>query len=112
LSGTDTPSATPFKNGSCLVCLYLINHLEDPITGDLYQVQIKSHATAKDFYHYASYFSGSKYRRLFFIVHSPDENLLKIKADEFPKVELILSRKIAEMTIDLGLLNWLMSKIQ
>jgi len=86
--------------------------LEDPITGDLYQVQIKSEATDRDFKAYAESFSVGKYRRLFFVVHSPDDKLIRAKVDEYPDVELILARKVAEMVVDLGLLQWVMSKIQ
>jgi hypothetical protein len=86
--------------------------LKDPITGDLYQVQIKSQATEKDFLKYASSFSAGKYRRLFFVVHTPDEKLVKVPVDDNPDVELILSRRVAEMAVGLGLVDWLMSKIQ
>jgi hypothetical protein len=86
--------------------------LKDPITGDLYQVQIKSQATEKDFLKYATSFSAGKYRKLFFVVHTPDEKLVKVSVDDNPDVELILSRRVAEMVVELGLVDWLMSKIQ
>jgi hypothetical protein len=45
--------------------------LEEPITGDLYQVQVKSRADAAEFQAYADEFTGVGYRRLYFVVHTP-----------------------------------------
>ncbi|MBU1662903.1 MAG: hypothetical protein KKD28_15705 [Chloroflexi bacterium] len=50
--------------------------LEEPITGDLYQVQIKSQATVCEFDEYAQKFSRDSFRKLYFVVHSPDEQLI------------------------------------
>ncbi len=44
--------------------------LEDPITGDLYQVQIKSEANDRDFRDYAEKFSAGKYIRKGDILYS------------------------------------------
>lgn len=85
--------------------------LEDQITKDRYQVQIKSSASVQEFRKCAEEFTGLGARKLFFVVHD-DKNLLELNNKNFPNVELILSEKLAEMIVDLGLTNWFVSKIR
>lgn len=83
--------------------------LEDPITHDKYQVQIKSTSTLIEFQEYVQQFSHLNFRKLFYVVHSPDEKLASL--EDFPSsVELIKVDKLAKMAIDLGLANWLLQK--
>jgi hypothetical protein len=85
--------------------------LEDPITGDKYQVQIKSQATLKDFESYAKDFDRQHHRKLYFVVHSPDKKLSTVQ--ELPQdVELILPRRLSEMVVRLGLVDWLKAHIK
>ena len=86
--------------------------LEDPITGDMYQVQVKSKASRRDFDEYSDEFAGGKYRKLFFVVHSPDEKLAHVELPADGAVQLVLPGQLAEMVLDLGLLNWLMNKVR
>lgn len=86
--------------------------LEEPITGEMYQVQVKSTATSRDFQEYSESFAGGKYRRLFFVVHTPDKKLLEMAQPGGNPVQIVLPRRLAEMVVDLGLLNWLMNKIR
>jgi len=86
--------------------------LEEPITGDMYQVQVKSSATFREFKEYSDNFTGGKYRKLFFVVHTPDQKLSDLAQTDSSQVEVLLPRKIAEMAVDLGLVNWLMNRIQ
>ena len=86
--------------------------LEEPVTGDMYQVQVKSTASLKELKEYTSAFASGKYRKLFFVVHTPDKSLDKSPFPENDSVEIILPKRLAEMVVDLGLLNWLMKKIQ
>jgi hypothetical protein len=86
--------------------------LEEPITGDMYQVQVKSTATPRDLQEYIEMFSGGKYRRLFFVVHTPDKKLKETLQPEDGPVQIILPRRLAEMVVELGLLNWLLNKIR
>ena len=86
--------------------------LQDAITGDLYQVQIKSKASMNDFKKYAIEFDNSKFRKLYFVVHSPEERLVKYKYESSKNIELILSTQLATMVVDLGLVSWLMEKIK
>jgi len=86
--------------------------LEEPITGEAYQVQVKSAATSRDLQDYADTFAGGKYRRLFFVVHTPDKTLADISQPHDSPVQLVLPGRLAEMVVELGLLNWLLNKIR
>lgn len=85
--------------------------LEEPITGDLYQVQVKSRASERDFREYADAFSGSGYRRLYFIVHTPLSGLAR-GGDPPDGVELVLPDRLGEWVVDSGLVAWLLAKIR
>ncbi len=84
--------------------------LEDPITGEMYQVQVKSTATPRDLQEYTDTFASGKYRRLFFVVHTPDKKLTETPQPEDSPVQIIPPRRLAEMVVELGLLNWLLNK--
>jgi len=86
--------------------------LEEPITGEMYQVQVKSTATTRDLRQYTDTFAGGKYRRLFFVVHTPDRKLTDTPQAADGPVQIILPRRLAEMVVELGLLNWLLNKIR
>lgn len=89
---------------------YVDMELEEPITGDLYQVQVKSDATIADFREYAEQFIEGDFRKLYFVVHNP-----KAKWDDAPKykgVELILQEQLAQMVVDFGLVNWLLKRVR
>jgi hypothetical protein len=86
--------------------------LEEPITGEMYQVQVKSTATPRDLQEYTDTFAGGKYRRLFFVVHTPDKKLAETQQPEDDPVQIILPRRLAEMVVELGLLNWLLNKVR
>ena len=86
--------------------------LVEPITGEMYQVQVKSVATLRDYHECAESFAGGKYRKLFFVVHTPDKKLAEYNAQPSDSVEIIVPKRLAEMVVDLGLLNWLMNKIR
>lgn len=74
--------------------------LEEPITGDLYQVQVKSDATVADYKKYADQFSEGDFRKLYFVVHNSKEKW--VNAPMYKNVEMILQERLAEMTVDLG----------
>lgn len=86
--------------------------LEEPITGDMYQVQVKSRATLREFQEYSNDFAGGKYRKLFFVVHSPDQKLADLNQTDTGRVEVFMPKRIAQMVVDLGMVTWLMNKIQ
>ena len=85
--------------------------LEDPITGDKYQVQIKSQATWEQFENYATQFNPQLHRKLYFVVHTPDKKLAALQ-EQPQDVELILPSRLSEMVVNLGLVGWLMSHIK
>jgi hypothetical protein len=63
--------------------------LEDPITEDKYQVQIKTHATFEEFESYAKQFNPQPpLRWRYFVVHSPDPKLRDLR-NPWPNVKLI-----------------------
>lgn len=85
-------------------------NLEEPVTGDKYQVQVKSASTLKEFESYRSQFNGGLYRRMYFVVHSPDKALKAAEGDD--KVHLIHNARLARMVVDAGLVGWLMEKVR
>lgn len=89
---------------------YVDMELKEPITGELYQVQVKSAATARVFADYAEKFSRGTFRKLYFVIHTPEgEDWGSLPT--YPDVELILPDRLAEMIVDAGLTNWLLNKI-
>ena len=86
--------------------------LEDPITRDQYQVQVKSRVTKATVTKCREDFraSGSAFRKFYFVVHSPDDSLRDsfIPDDDF---ELVLPERLAELVVDGGLTSWLLDKI-
>jgi hypothetical protein len=90
---------------------YVDMELVEPITKDLYQVQVKSQATLSDFKEYVEQFSSKNFRRLYFVVHSPTEDLINHQLNSKDNVELILPNRLAGMAVESGLIDWLMQKI-
>lgn len=86
--------------------------LEDQITGDRYLIQVKSQASLRDFRDYADDFPSGQFRRLYFIVHSPDKSLENYDGTEYDEVELILPNRISMMVVDCGLVNWVLDKVR
>jgi hypothetical protein len=91
---------------------YVDMELEEPITGDLYQVQVKSQASVNEFEEYAKDFSHGRFRKFYFVVHSPDEKLATYETSKYSDIELILPEQLARMVVDLGLTDWLLKKIR
>ncbi len=89
---------------------YADMELEEPITGDLYQVQVKSQASKADFVEYARNFSGAGFRKLYFVVHSPIGRW--DKEQTYENVELLLPERFARLVVEFGLTNWFLKKIK
>ena len=82
----------------------------EPITNELYQVQVKSSSNLAEFLEYAKTFNLSRFKKLYFVVHSPEKQLLEHQ-NKRKDIELILTKRLGEMAVDYGLLGWLMEKI-
>lgn len=88
--------------------------LREPITQDKYLVQIKSQASLKDLTETVSQFfpddAPNDYKRMFFVVHSPANDLLE--SSDIPEyVDLIPPQRLADLVIDAGLSRWLEEKV-
>jgi hypothetical protein len=84
--------------------------LEEPITTERYQVQIKSAADTADFARYRDQFEGRGFRKLFFVVHSPTARLAQEGSSA--AVQLVLPARLAAMVVDAGLVSWVLAKIR
>lgn len=84
--------------------------LEDPITKDKYQVQVKANAGISEFEDYARAFNAENFRKLFFVVFQPEKSLKSYK-NTFPNVVLLTDISLCRMIIDLGLLNWVLKRV-
>lgn len=84
--------------------------LQEPVTGNLHLVQVKSDATLADFQDYAQRFFEGSFKKLYFVVHNSREKWADAPA--YKNVELILQERLAEMVVDSGLVNWLLKKIR
>ncbi|MHB1418002.1 MAG: restriction endonuclease [Bacillota bacterium] len=86
--------------------------LEDPITHDLYMVQVKSESNKKEFEKYTRLFKQlyqDKYRKFYYVVHSTSG--CKFESED-KNIELLYPGKLSQMVVSLGLLDWLMNKIR
>jgi hypothetical protein len=84
--------------------------LREPLTNTRYVVQVKSQAKLADLEETARQFSGTDYRRVFFVVHSPTDDLAQAQA--LPAhVELVSPATLARLSISAGLVGWLRSRV-
>jgi len=84
--------------------------LREPITGDRYVVQVKSRAGLSDLKATEANFSDKDYRRVYFVVHSPANDLAD--AHELPDlVEVMPPDRLARQAMDAGLAGWLEDKV-
>lgn len=90
---------------------YVDLELVEPITGEAYQVQVKSKAGVSEFEAYAKAFSAQGFRKLYFVVHSPSDQLDALQHD-FEDVELVLPRRLGELVVNGGLATWVMDKVR
>ena len=85
--------------------------LIEPIMKDRYVVQVKSRAGLPELQETMSQFRESVHRTIFFIVHTPDESLLRFRQRQNKRLRLLLAEDLAKMTIDAGLLSWIEDKV-
>lgn len=84
--------------------------LREPITSDRYVVQVKSTAGLADLQKTSKQFSRKDYKRVFFVVHSPEKSLSG--AFDLPAhVEFVPPNRLGELALDAGLADWLEDKV-
>lgn len=84
--------------------------LEQPTTGELAAVQVKSSTSQKIFEGFVDEADATgRFDRLFFICHSPKGELEPL-ADR-PDIHLWVGREFARIVLRLGLADWVMEKI-
>jgi hypothetical protein len=84
--------------------------LREPITSERYVVQVKSKAGLKDLKETIQNFSRRDYKRVFFVVHSPEPSLSN--AFNLPAhVELVPPDRLGKLALDAGLADWLEDKV-
>ncbi len=86
---------------------------EDKINKELYQVQVKSRSTLDEFCKYADPFKRNErndFRKLFYVVHSPDSALTAHAEPPDSRVVLVPPRQLSEMVVSVGLVEWVLEK--
>ena len=81
----------------------------EPITGNRYDVQVKSGAGKKEFEEYALVYKNHQTSKFYFITFNPDKSLIGAVSNN-PKIEILYGEKLAKLVFDLGLLNWVLRK--
>jgi hypothetical protein len=84
--------------------------LREPIIGDRYVVQVKSRAGLADLEATIENFSPNDFRRVFFVVHSP-QNDLPAPVNLPKHVEIISPQCLATLAMDAGLSGWIEQKV-
>lgn len=85
--------------------------LREPITGDRYVVQVKSRAGLADLQDTVAKFSAKDFRRIFFVVHSPNDDLVAGAGVLPSHVEIVGPHRLGELAMDAGLAGWLEVKV-
>jgi hypothetical protein len=84
--------------------------LREPITGARYVVQVKSRAGIAELRATFASFSPEDFRRVFFVVHSPEASLAAV-SDVPGHVEIVSPARLGELAMDAGLAGWLEDKV-
>jgi hypothetical protein len=89
--------------------------LEDTITGDQYQVQVKSRATTETAAACRAELSSSSFRKSYLVVHSwegtPFAMARDSQAGSDAAFEVILCERLSRMVVEAGLTGWLRDKL-
>lgn len=81
----------------------------EPISGNRYDVQVKSGADKKTFDTCVSNYENHQTSKFYFITFNPDKTLKGVVSDN-PKIEIFYGVKLAQLIFDLGLLDWVLRK--
>jgi len=84
-----------------------------PVINERAIVQIKSESSLKTFIEYKSIFQGmNEYDRYFYVVHTPEADLKHyISSDVEDSVDIYDDKRLAELCINAGLIEWLISVV-
>jgi len=83
-----------------------------PITEEKAVVQIKCSTNVPEFNKYKKAFTGmTDYDRFFYVAHTPQGDLKKY-INDVDNLNLYFSDKIAELTINSGLFDWVLKKVE
>ena len=82
--------------------------LQNPITGDVSFVQVKSRASTAILIDYIDKMNASYYGRMFFVYHTGNVDATNID----PNITVWDVKKVAEQVVKNGLIEWLMNKVK
>ena len=84
-----------------------------PVTNERAVVQIKSKSNLETYRKFKEKLSDYKeYDKIFFVTHSPDKDLeeyIKLKSDDEDEIIIYDANRISELSINAGLIEWLIS---
>ena len=86
--------------------------LEDTVSGDKYQVQVKSRADQNVLSACQADFCVESFRRFYLVVHTPEGGLEDVVTPSDADVQLVKTDRLATMVVDAGLTGWLLDKIR
>lgn len=81
----------------------------EPISGNRYDVQVKSGADMKIFDDCVTDYKNHQTNKFYFITFNPDKSLKDVVSNN-PKIEVLYGVKLAKLVFDLGLLDWVLRK--
>lgn len=85
--------------------------LLSPITSERFAVQVKSRADLAQFKQYQQRFEDMRgYRRSYFVVHTPSDDLIKAKDYTSDEFQLLLPKQLAALAVKYGLADWIIDK--
>jgi len=80
-----------------------------PITGERAVVQIKCQSGLREFKEYEKTFLNmTEYDKFFYITHTPEPSLEQYKSED---INIYFANKVAEMTINAGLFDWVIKTV-
>ena len=84
--------------------------LVSPVTGERVMVQIKSESNINEFNSYKEQFDAmEEFNKLFYVVHTPSDNLKKDSVDD-ENVKLLVLDDISQLAVRTGLAEWVIKK--
>ena len=85
--------------------------LYEPVTNNRYAVQIKQQADVNVLKEYISKFNSNIFKKFYFVVGIPDKNLINYNPSN-EQIEILTPKRISELIIKLGLLDFILKKIK